>query len=86
MLDNEAPDLHKDSIENAGSKYQIVPPNNYISNASELKIRTFKEHFLLILEGLDVKISMSIWDHPIEQEIVTINLLLQSKIHPHLSA
>ena len=38
------------------------------------------------LAALDAKFPMPMWDHLIEQIIITINLLRQSKVHPHVSA
>ena len=86
MLDNEAPDLHKDAIAEGDSKYQIILPNNHRSNDADQAIRTFKEDFLCILIRVDAKIIIPMWDHLIEQAIITVKILLQSKVHPHLSS
>ena len=61
VLDNEAPELHRDTIEVSNSHYQLVPPNNHRRNASERAIRKHKEHFIRMLVGIDVKFLMSMW-------------------------
>ena len=86
MLDNEAPEMYRDAIEAERCTYQLVSPNNHRRNAAERAIRTFKEHFLRIIAGIDESYPMSMWDHLLQQTIITLNLLRQSKIHPHLSA
>ena len=63
ILDNEAPQLHRDAIENANSKYQLVPPHNHRRNIAERAIRTYKEHLIRMLIGIDAKFPMSMWDH-----------------------
>ena len=86
VLNNEAQQLYRDAIENAKSKYQLVPPHNYQRNIAKRSIRTYKEHFIRILIGIDTKFPMSMWDHLIPQANITVNLLRQSNVHPHLSA
>ena len=39
-----------------------------------------------MLIGIDAKFLMSIWDYLIPQANITVNLLCQSNVHPHLSA
>ena len=68
VLDNEAPELHKDATEHSKCSYQLVPPNDHRRNASERAIRTFKEHFLRILTGLHKQFPLSMWDHLIEKQ------------------
>ena len=34
VLDNEAPESHRDSIENSNSNFQLVPPNNHRRNVA----------------------------------------------------
>ena len=86
VLDNEAPELHRDAIEQEQCTYQLVPPNVHRRNAAERAIRTFKDHFLRILVGVDKSFPMSMWDLLLEQTILTLNLLRQSHVHPHFSA
>ena len=85
VLDNKAPELHVDTIEASNSKYQLVPPNNHRCDYSKRAIRTCKENFMRTLIGIYVKFPMSMWNYPIEQTNIAVNLLCQSKVHPHLS-
>ena len=85
VLDNEAPESHRDAIEASNSMHQLVPPNNHRHNASERAIMACKENFIRILIRIDVKFTMSMWDHLIEQTNIAVNLLRQSKVQPHLS-
>ena len=85
MLGNEAPELQKDAIEQSKCSYQLVPLNNHRRNAAERAIRIFKEQFLRILKGLHKQFPVSMWDLLIEQAVITLNLLRQSLVNPHLS-
>lgn len=49
-------------------------------------MRTFKEHFLRILAGVADSFLLSMWNYLVKQTVITLNLLRQSRIHPHLSA
>ena len=59
ILDNEAPELHRDNIGALNSKYQLVSPNNHRRNVAKIAIRTHKEHFTRTLIGIDAKFPMS---------------------------
>ena len=85
-LDNEASELHTDTIEEEQCTYQLVPPDVHHRNAAERATRTFKEHFLRILASVAPKYPMSMWDHLIPQTVITLIHLRQSHVHPHLSA
>ena len=85
VLENEVPELCKDDVEQSKCSYQFVPPNNHRRNDAEWDIRTFKEHFIRFLEGLHKQLPVSMWDHLIEQAVITLNLLRQNVVHPHLS-
>ena len=39
-----------------------------------------------MLAGVDSKFPMSMWDHLIEEVIITVKILRQSKVHSHLLA
>ena len=66
VLDNEAPELHRDAIEASNSTYQLVPPNSLRRNIAERAIRRCKENLKRILIGIDAKFQMSMWDHLIQ--------------------
>ena len=86
ILDNEAPEMHRDAIAKECCAYQLVSPHVHRRNAAERATRTFKEHFLRVLAGVDDSFPMSMWDHLLPQTIIALNLLRKSKVHPHLSA
>jgi hypothetical protein len=54
ILDNEASATYKEAITfKWNAKFQLVPPDMHRRNQAERAIRTFKNHFLLILAGVD---------------------------------
>jgi hypothetical protein len=55
-------------------------------NRAERAIRTFKDHFLAILAGVDPKFPAYLWDLLLPQAELTLNLLRQSLINPQISA
>ena len=42
-LDNEAPEINRDIIEESDSKYQIVPRNECRQNTTEIATNMFKD-------------------------------------------
>ena len=54
IMDNEASAAFKQAITFAWrAKFQLVPPDMHRCNRAERAIRTFKDHFLAILAGVD---------------------------------
>ena len=52
ILVNEVSAEFKKTIKNDwGATYQLVPPNVHRRNIAEIVIRTFKAHFIAILQG-----------------------------------
>ena len=80
ILDNEAPEINRYAIEESGSKHQMELPN-----AAERYVHTFKENFLRVLASADEKFPMPMWDHIIQQVVITLNMILKIKLCPHLS-
>jgi hypothetical protein len=66
--------------------HELVPPNNHWRNIAEWAIQTFKNHFILILSGVDNRFPLSLWCHLVKPAKLTINLLWQSNITPKVSA
>ena len=63
ILDNEVnTNFKKTIVEDWCATYQLVPPNVHIRNAAERAIRTFKAHFLAVLDGVDPSFPKLIWD------------------------
>ena len=66
ILDNECSgDLIRMMTKN-NINFQLVPPHLHQANAAERAIRTWKNHFIAILCGLDPKFPLQLWDRLIE--------------------
>ena len=66
--------------------FQLVPPHLYRANAAEQAIRTWKNHFIIILCGLDPLFPLQLWDKLIDQVNLTLNLLRPSRLNPKMAA
>jgi hypothetical protein len=55
-------------------------------NRAERAIRTFKDHFLSILAGVDASFPPYLWDLLLPQAELTLNLLRQLALNPRISA
>jgi hypothetical protein len=76
ILDNEASAAYKQTITFTWqSKFQLVPPEMHHCNRAERAIRTFKDHFLSILGGVDQSFPPYLWDLLLPQTELTLNLL-----------
>jgi hypothetical protein len=85
-LDNEASITLKDFLSDEGIEFQLTPPGMHRRNAAERAISTFKNHFIAGLAMTDKKFPMKLWVHLLDQAQLTLNLLRQSRLHPHLLA
>ena len=87
VMDNEANTDFKANINNKWkATLQLVPPDIHCRNKAEKMIRHFKNHFLSILAGVHEEFLSYLWDLLIPQAEVTINLLCQATLNPHISA
>ena len=87
IMDNEASAAFKQAITFAWrAKFQLVPPDMHRRNRAERAIRTFKDHFLAILAGVDKAFPPYLWDLLLPQAELTLNILRQSTINPKISA
>ena len=62
ILENEAPEMNRDTIEASGSKYQMVPPKCI----EGIKQKDLYSHFsstLIVLTAADENFPMSMWGH-----------------------
>ena len=66
--------------------FQLVPPHLHQANAAERAIRTWKNHFISILCGLDPLFPLQLWDKLIDQVNLTLNLLRPSILNPKMAA
>ena len=87
ILDNEASAAYKHAITVTWKcNFQLVPPDMHRRNRAERAIRTFKDHFLAILAGVDATFPPYLWDLLLPQAELTLNLLRQSALNPRISA
>jgi hypothetical protein len=86
IMDNEASMALQRAIAANGCQIQLVPPHVHQCNAAEQAIRTFKDHFLAILAGVDPTYPTDCWDLLIPQAELTLNLLRPTAIAHATSA
>ena len=87
ILDNEASLAYKEAITfKWKATFQLVPPDMHRRNRAERAIRTFKDHFLAILYGVDAAFPPYLWDLLLPQAELTLNLLRQATLNPQISA
>jgi len=87
ILDNEASSAYKDAITfKWNATFQLVPLDMHHRNRVERAIRTFKDHFLAILAGVDAAFPSYLWDLLLPQAELTLNLLRQATLNPRISA
>ena len=86
FIDNEALTEFKMSITTMDVNWQLVPPINHSSDNAKRSMQTFKNHFISGLCIVDEKFRLQFWDWLLQQAIISLNLLRQSRIHIHLSS
>jgi hypothetical protein len=85
-LDNEASKLLKNYLYQQDIAFQLVPPYSHRRNSSERAIRSFKDHLISGLCSTDKSFPMHLWDRILPQAVITLNMLITSRINPELSA
>jgi hypothetical protein len=76
ILDNKASSIYKEATTfKWNATFQLVPPDMDCRNRVECAIRTFKDHFLPILVGVDAAFPPYFWDLLLPQAELTLNLL-----------
>ena len=85
-LDNECSDNFKKYIRKNNMTHKLVPPDCHHRNMAEQAIQTFKNHFVLILKGVDDRFSLSLWCYLVQPAELTDNLLRQSNMVPKILA
>jgi hypothetical protein len=86
ILDNEAPEELKQAIRDNKCRVELTPADQHRRNAAERAIQTFKGHFISVLAGVADGFPINQWDELLPQTILTLNLLRQSNVAPHISA
>jgi hypothetical protein len=85
-LDNEASKLLKDNLYHQNITFQLVPPYSHRCNSVERAIRSFKDHLIAGLCSTYKSFPMHLWDIILPQAVLTLNMLITSRINPKLSA
>ena len=67
-------------------KYQLFPPSNYIAINIEKSIQTFKNHFIEELCSIDKDFHLQSWHILLSHATISLNILKQSRILPHISS
>ena len=86
ILDNEASLDLKQSLKKNNITFELVPPHVHRRNAAERAIQTFKDHFIAGLASVDPAFPIAEWDRLIPQAILSLNLLMNARTNPSLSA
>ena len=86
VLDNEASAQLKQAIKENKCTVELTPPNMHRRNIAERAIQTYKNHFVSILAGLEDTFPIHQWDRLVPQAVLTLNLLRQANVAPHVSA
>jgi hypothetical protein len=85
-LDNEASKLLKTYLHQQDITFQLVPPYSHRRNSAERAIRSFEDHLIAGLCFTDNFFPMHLWDRLLPQAVITLNMLMTSRINPKLSA
>jgi hypothetical protein len=85
-LDNETSHEFEEHLRKNNIQVQFVPPHQHRRNKAERAIRTFKNHFIALLAGVDPSFPMCAWNELLEHAEITVNLLRPCPTHPRISA
>ena len=85
-LDNETSLEFEEHLRKHHIQVDFVPPHQHRRNKAERAIRTFKNHFIALLAGLDPTFPMCAWNELLEHAEITVNLLRACPTHPRMSA
>ena len=85
-FDNETSNEFMEHLRTKNIKIDLVPPHQHRRNKAERDIRTYKNHFIAALAGVDPNFPMMAWDELLPQIETTLNLLRPSSAHPRMSA
>jgi hypothetical protein len=85
-MDNEASTAVQHFLYSKYIQFQLVAPHVHQQNTTERAIQMFKNHFIAILCSTDKQFPIHLWDRLIPQAIISLILLIQSRLNPKLSA
>ena len=86
ILDNEISKSLTNAFDRNKIRYQLVLQHNKRRNAAKRAIQTWRDHFLSGIASVDPTFSIAEWDRLVFQEVLTLNLLRNSRCNPKLSA
>ena len=86
ILDNKIFKGYKETIDENGMTWELVPVGMHRQNVAEKTAQTFKGHFKYILCGVAEDFPMNLWDRLIPQAELICNILHQSNVAPKVSA
>ena len=85
-MDNEASDILKEFITEQHVDYKLTLAGLHQRNWDEREIQTLKNNFIAGLFSTDPNFPLNVWCKLVAQYVVTLNLLLHSRINPKLSS
>jgi hypothetical protein len=85
-LDNEISDDMENFMIQQDIDFQLTPAGLHRRNLAERAIQTFKNHFISGLCSTHPDFPLVLWDKLLNQCLITLNLLRQSRVNPQLSA
>ena len=85
-MDNEISNDFMHYLQEKNIRIDLVPPHQHRRNKAERDIRTFKNHFIAAMAGVDPSFPMHAWNELLEHIEITLNLLRPSVAHPRMSA
>ena len=85
-MDNETSIEFSNYLQSKNIQVDLAPPHMHRRNKAERAIRTWKNHFIATLAGVDPSFPMCVWNELIPQAEITVNLLRPSPTHPRQSA
>ena len=86
LMDNEAYTSLNIKMTSMNINYQLVPPSNHRSNNTERAIHDLRYYFIEGLCSADKDFHMQLWYRILQQETIIINMIIQPRTLPHLSA
>jgi hypothetical protein len=85
-LDNEGSQFIKHYMYKKNISFQLVLPYCHHRNAEKRRIPRFKDHLIAGLRSINKSFPMHLWDRLLSHAVITLNMLMASRINPKLSA
>jgi hypothetical protein len=85
-LDNEVSNEFSTHLAKHNIQIDLAPPHQHRRNKAERAIRTWKNHFIAALAGVDPQFPMCAWNELLTHIEITLNLMRGSPTHPRMSA